>query len=78
MRSEMSLSDQIAEMEEELSHYQGENSRLHADLSQADDRISDLEYDCAEMGRFINYIDKTHPELRTAYEASLILEGATT
>ncbi len=74
----MSLSDQIAEMEEELSHYQGENSRLSSDLSQAEDRISDLEYDCEEMYKFIAYIDKTHPELRTAYEASLILEGATT
>lgn len=74
----MSLSDQIAEMEEELSHYQGENSRLSSDLSQAEDHISDLEYDCEEMGKFIEYIDKTNPELRVAYEAAQKLEGATT
>ena len=72
----MSIADQIRELEDELEHYQNENSRLRSDLSQSEDRIEDLEYDCEDMGKFIEYIDKTHPELRTAYEASKILEGA--
>lgn len=72
----MSLADNIRELEEELQHYQEENSKLNDALNSADDRIEDLEHDCEDMGKFIEYIDKTHPELRTAYEASKILEGA--
>lgn len=74
----MSLADQINELEEELQHYQSENSKLNDALDSADNRIEDLEHDCAEMGKFIEYIDETHPELRTAYEAIKTLEGAKT
>ncbi len=71
----MSLSDQIAELEEELYHFQSKASQLSNDLDTADNRIADLEYDCEEMGKFIEYVDATHPELRTAYEAAKILKG---
>lgn len=74
----MSLADQIAEMEDELSHYQEENSKLNDALVSADNRIEDLEFDCEEMGKFIEYIDKTNPELRVAYKAANVLEGAKT
>lgn len=74
----MSLADQIAEMEDELQHYQSENSKLNDALDSADNRIEDLEHDCAEMGKFIEYIDETHPELRVAYEAAQKLEGVKT
>ena len=70
-----SLSDQIEELEEELLEYQNRASQLSNDLSEAEERIADLEYDCEEMGKFIEYIDATHPELRTAYEAAKILNG---
>jgi predicted nucleic acid-binding Zn-ribbon protein len=73
----MSLSAQIEELEEELQHYQEKASQLSNDLNEADHRIADLEYDCEEMGEFIEYVDATHPELRTAYEAAKILKGAT-
>jgi predicted nucleic acid-binding Zn-ribbon protein len=73
----MSLSDQIEELEEELQHYQRKVSELNNDLDAADNRIADLEYDCEEMGKFIEYVDATHPELRTAYEAAKILNGDT-
>jgi len=73
----MSLSDQIAELEEELYHYQRKASELSDAVDAADNRIADLEYDCEEMGEFIEYIDATHPELRTAYEAAKILKGDT-
>lgn len=74
----MSLADPIAEMEDELQHYQSENSKLNDALDSADNRIEDLEHDCAEMGKFIEYIDETHPELRVAYEAAQKLEGVKT
>jgi hypothetical protein len=34
-----------------------------------------LDHDCEEMGKFIEYVDATYPELRTAYEAAKILNG---
>jgi predicted nucleic acid-binding Zn-ribbon protein len=71
----MSLAAQINDLENELEHYQSENSRLNTDLYTADCRIADLEYDCNEMGKFIEYVDATNPELRVAYEASKILKG---
>jgi predicted nucleic acid-binding Zn-ribbon protein len=72
-----SLSDQIEELEEELYGYQNRASQLSNDLNEAEHRISDLEYDCEEMGKFIEYVDATNPELRTAYEAAKILNGDT-
>ena len=73
----MSLADQIAELEKGLYDYQNRASQLSNDLNEAEHRIADLEYDCEEMGKFIEYVDATHPELRTAYEAAMILKGAT-
>ena len=70
-----SLSDQIEELEEELYDYQNRASQLSNDLSEAENRIADLEYDCEEMGKFVEYVDATHPELRVAYEAAKILKG---
>jgi chromosome segregation ATPase len=71
----MSLADQINELEEELQHYQIKTRQLGDDLNAAEDRIANLEYDCEEMYKFIEYVDKTNPELRTAYEAAKILNG---
>jgi len=73
----MSLSEQIAELEEELYDYQNRASQLSNDLNEAENRIEDLEYDCEEMGKFVEYVDATHPELRVAYEAAMILKGDT-
>jgi hypothetical protein len=71
----MSLAEQIAELEEELYHYQTKAGQLSNDLDSADSRIYELEYDCEVMHEFIAYIDATHPELRTAYEAARLLSG---
>jgi len=74
----MSLSAQISEMEDELQHYQSENGELRSEINKLEDRIEGLEYDCEYMGKFIQYIDKTNPELRVAYEAAQKLEGERT
>ncbi len=74
----MSLSAQISEMEDELQHYQSENGELRSEINKLEDRIEDLEYDCEYMYKFIQYIDKTNPELRVAYEAAQKLEGEKT
>jgi prefoldin subunit 5 len=71
----MSLAAQIEELEEALQHYQSKAGDLDKALDTADSRIEDLEYDCEEMGKFIEYVDATNPELRTAYEAAKILKG---
>ena len=71
----MSRAHQIEELEDELRHYQRKASELSKELNSAEERIEDLEYDCDEMYRFIEYVDKTSPELRTAYEAAMILKG---
>lgn len=73
----MSRAYQIEELEDELRHYQRKASDLDKALDTADSRIEDLEYDCEEMGKFIEYVDATYPELRTAYEATKILKGDT-
>lgn len=74
----MCLAHQISDMEEELAHYQRENSKLDDALESADSRIQDLEFDCEELAKFIAYIDETNPELRVAYDALRTLEGAKT
>ena len=73
----MSLAEQIRELEDELEHFQSENGKLNEALDAAENRIGELEYDCEEMGKFIEYVDATYPELRTAYEAAKILKGDT-
>ena len=37
--------------------------------------IDDLETENWELADFIEFVDKTSPELRTAYEAAKILNG---
>jgi chromosome segregation ATPase len=69
------LSRQIADMEDELAGTQAALRDAEDALGTARDRIDDLEYDCEEMGKFIEYIDKTNPELRIAFEAAEKLKG---
>jgi archaellum component FlaC len=71
----MSLADQIEELEDELEHYQREIGELRS-------LVSDLELDLISVGGemreahdFIDFVDKTNPELRVAYEAAKILKG---
>jgi predicted nucleic acid-binding Zn-ribbon protein len=73
----MSLSDQIAEMEEELEEVQRECSKQRSDLYNLETDLADVQLELEEAYDFIEYVDATHPELRTAYEAAKILKGDT-
>lgn len=77
------MADQIKELEEELSHYREEAERYERTCNSLQLTCNSLQDDnkalaeaWAEAEAFIEYIDKTHPELRTAYEAISKLEGA--
>lgn len=71
----MSLADQIAELESDLKDAQRQANNLYDSLCEARDYVTDLENDLEDANTFIAYVDKTHPELRTAFEASKKLEG---
>jgi chromosome segregation ATPase len=71
----MSLADQIAEMEEELEDAQREGSRLRSDLYNLEADLADVQSELEEANKFIEFIDKTNPELRVAYDAAKVLEG---
>lgn len=71
----MSLADQIADMEDELSSAMHEVERLSAEVRTLESDLDDLTFERDELEEFVNYIDKTHPELRTAFDAARVLEG---
>lgn len=71
----MSLSDQIADMEAELEQLRDDYRNAEIELNDARNYATDLEDDLEEANAFIAYVEKTHPELRTAYEAAKKLEG---
>lgn len=74
----MSLSEQIREMEDEISHYREQAESYEKTCNSLQDDNEDLAGALENAEAFIAYIDKTNPELRTAWEATKILEGATT
>ena len=71
-----SISDQIAEMEEDLAYHQSRCNELEDDCRRRDDEISELEDQVAEHEAYIEWIDDTYPEARTAYDAKCRLDEA--
>jgi len=71
----MSLADQIAEMEEELEDALRECSRLRSDMYHLETDLADIKLELEEADKFIEFIDKTNPELRVAYDAAKVLQG---
>jgi hypothetical protein len=71
----MSLADQISEMEDELEQYQRETGTLRNALSNLESDLIAVEDELIEAHDFIEFVDKTSPELRVAYEAAKILKG---
>lgn len=73
----MSIADDVENMEAELEVLRVENRDLDNEISSHLADIDSLTLDLEELSGFVQYVDKTHPELRTAYEASKKLEGDT-
>ena len=73
-----SLSAQIEEMEEELYEAQGRARDYEEENSRLKDEVSDLEDQVAEHEAYIEWIDDTYPEARTAYDAKCRLDSAQT
>lgn len=71
----MSLADQIGALEDELNDAQHQCESYEATIRQMSSDIDDLETENWELADFIEFVDKTSPELRTAYEAAKILNG---
>jgi uncharacterized coiled-coil DUF342 family protein len=72
----MSLADQIADLEAEADDARRAADEYERACNELKDENEDLTDALAEAEAFIEYIDKTNPELRTAYEAAKTLEGA--
>lgn len=71
------LSDQIAEIEEDLAYHQSRCNELEDDARRREAEISDLEDQVAEHEAYIEWFEKTYPEARTAYDAKQRLDEAT-
>jgi chromosome segregation ATPase len=71
----MSLAAQIEEMEDELSEVQRECSKQRSDIYHLEVDLSDAKLELEEANNFIDFVDKTNPELRVAYDAAKALEG---
>lgn len=70
------LSDQIAEIEEDLAYHQSRCNELEDDAKRMLDEISDLEDVVEEQGDYIEWINEAYPEARIAYEAKQRLDQA--
>lgn len=70
------LSDQIAEIEEDLAYHQSRCNELEDDARRREDEISDLEDRVAEHEEYIEWFEETYPEARTAYDAKQRLDEA--
>jgi peptidoglycan hydrolase CwlO-like protein len=71
----MSLAAQIEELEEELEDAQRECSKQRSDIYHLETDLADVQSELEEANKFIEFIDKTNPELRVAYDAAKALEG---
>lgn len=71
------LSDQIAEIEEDLAYHQSRCNELEDDAKRMLDEVSDLEDQVAELEEQIAWIHRIHPELKEAYDTKQRLDQAT-
>jgi archaellum component FlaC len=70
------LADQIEELEENLSCAEMRVNELEDDAKRMLDEISDLEDVITEHEEYIEWIDNTYPDARTAYDAKQRLDQA--
>lgn len=69
------LADQINELEDQLAFYKGSADDLAKEVDKLEQELEMANGYKDELEAFVEYIDKTHPELRVAFEAAQKLEG---
>lgn len=74
----MSLAEQIRELEDEAADYRMQAEKYERSCNELKDENENLTGALEEATAFVDYIDETSPELRTAWAATKKLEGATT
>lgn len=74
----MSLADQIAEMEDDLHIVRAQCSDYEDTIRKLESTVDDLEAENWELADFVDFVDETNPELRVAFDAAKVLEGAKT
>ena len=71
-----SLSGQIEELEEDLYTAQAQVRDYEEENSRLKDEVSDLEDQLAEHEAYIEWIEETYTDARTAYDAKQRLDQA--
>jgi archaellum component FlaC len=74
----MSLADQIAEMEDDLHIVRAQCSDYEDTIRKLESTVDDLETENWDLADFVDFVDKTSPELRVAYDAVKALQGEKT
>lgn len=73
-----SLANQIEEMEEDLFEARAQCMDHEETIRKLESTVDDLESDNWDLADFVEFVDKTNPELRVAYDAAKALEGKKT
>ena len=71
------LSEQIAELEEDLAYHQSRCNELEEENTKLKDEVSDLEDQIAELEERIEWVHEVHPSLEEAYDVKCRLDQAT-
>lgn len=71
----MSVADQVKELEDDLAFYKGSAEDLAKEVDKLEQELALTKAFNEELGAFAVYVDKTHPELRVAFEAAEKLKG---
>ena len=71
------LSDQIAEIEEDLAYHQARCTELEEENDRLKNEVSDLEDQVAELEERIEWVHEVHPSLEEAYDVKQRLDEAT-
>jgi peptidoglycan hydrolase CwlO-like protein len=71
------LSDQIAQIEEDLAYHQSRCNELEEENTRLKDEISDLEDQVAALEERIEWVHEVHPSLEEAYDVKQRLDKAT-
>lgn len=71
----MSVADQVKELEDELAFFRGSAADLAKEVDKLEQELELTKAYNEELEAFADYIDKTNPELRVAFDAAEKLKG---